>query len=359
APGDRVMAAVSPWAAGGGAQAEFVVVAADALAPVPGPMSLQAAATVRGRARDHRVAGAGLPSPARGRHAVPTGRTGGHGRTVAARRRRAAGRAGGGGASPVRGARRARPAGADLLTDDKREGRVQMAVFVLVHGAWGGAHGFRKVRGPLRAAGHEVFTPSLTGIGGRAHLTGPQVPLSTHVADVVNAVWYEDLSDIVLLGFSYGGFVVTGALGHIGDRVRHLVYLDAFVPGDGDTVTGIGGAGGGYGTPELGRDWLVPPLPREFDDPAEAAWADARRTPHPAGCFTEPVRLTRPLEDYPFTRTSIKATGEPRPESGGPFWAAADRAMASPAWRYREIATNHMIPSNRPAELARLLLELT
>src|ERR1700751_2607064 len=81
-----------------------------------------------------------------------------------------------------------------------------MTVFVLVHGAWGGAHGFRKVRGPLRAAGHEVFTPSLTGIGERAHLTSPQVCLTTHVTDVVNAVWYEDLSDIVLLGFSYGGW---------------------------------------------------------------------------------------------------------------------------------------------------------
>src|SRR6185295_14605953 len=77
-----------------------------------------------------------------------------------------------------------------------------MAVFVLVHGAWGGAHGFRKVRGPLREAGHEVFTPSLTGIGERAHLTSPQVSLTTHIADVVNAVWYEDLSDIVLLGYS-------------------------------------------------------------------------------------------------------------------------------------------------------------
>ena len=122
-----------------------------------------------------------------------------------------------------------------------------MAVFVLVHGAWGGAHGFRKVRGPLRDAGHEVFTPSLTGIGERAHLTSPQVNLTTHIADVVNAVWYEDLSDIVLLGYSYGGAVVTGALEHIGDRVRHLVYLDAFVPGDGDTVAGLGGAGSGHG----------------------------------------------------------------------------------------------------------------
>src|SRR5262245_40660586 len=125
--------------------------------------------------------------------------------------------------------------GGSLVPGEWRREQMPMTVFVLVHGAWGGAHGFRKVRGPLLAAGHEVFTPSLTGIGERAHLTSPQVCLTTHVADVVNAVWYEDLSDIVLLGFSYGGFVVTGALGYIAERVRHLVYLDAFVPGDGDT----------------------------------------------------------------------------------------------------------------------------
>jgi hypothetical protein len=83
-----------------------------------------------------------------------------------------------------------------------------------------------------------------------------------------------------------------------------------------------------------------------------------QRTPPPLGCFTEPVRLTRPLEDYPFSRTYIKATGEPRPGPAGPFWAAADRAKASPAWRYQEIATTHMIASNRPADLVRLLLEL-
>jgi pimeloyl-ACP methyl ester carboxylesterase len=230
-----------------------------------------------------------------------------------------------------------------------------MAIFVLVHGAWGGSYGFRKVRGPLRAAGHEVFTPSLTGIGERAHLTSPQVCLTTHVTDVVNAVLYEDLHDIVLLGWSYGGFVVTGALEHVGDRVAHLVFLDAFVPGDGDSVSG--GAGGPVAG-MLGTDWLVPPIPREYDDPDEAAWANARRTPQPVGCFTEPVRLARPLEEWPFTRTYIKATGDPRPQAGDPFWAAADRVRQSPAWSYREIATNHMIPSNRPEELAALLLEV-
>src|SRR5690348_13676069 len=143
----------------------------------------------------------------------------------------------------------------------------EVAIFVLVHGAWGGAYGFRKVRGPLRAAGHEVFTPSLTGIGERVHLASPQVRLTTHVTDVVNTVLYEDLRGIVLLGFSYGGFVITGALEHIGDRVRHLVYLDAFVPGDGDTVDAVTGTGQGRVVIGPGSGWLVPPMPRSFDDP--------------------------------------------------------------------------------------------
>jgi hypothetical protein len=102
----------------------------------------------------------------------------------------------------------------------------------------------------------------------------------------------------------------------------------------------------------------VPPLPRDFDDPADGAWSAARRTAHPAGCFSEPVRLARALEDYPFTRTYIKASAEPRTEPAGPFWAAADRARNSPAWRYREVATTHMVPSNRPGDLASLLTEL-
>jgi pimeloyl-ACP methyl ester carboxylesterase len=238
-----------------------------------------------------------------------------------------------------------------------------VTTFVLVHGGWGGAHSFRYVRGPLRAAGHEVYTPSLTGIGERVHLSSPQVTLSTHVLDVVNTILFEDLRDVVLLGFSYGGMVITGALEHVADRVAHLVYLDAFKPGDGQALADLSAAG--YRPPAIGpgSSWLVEPAHRYryLDDEAELAWFNARRTPHPEGCFTEPARLARPLEDYPFTRTYVKALQDPRPGSTIRFaalWDAAGHAKASPSWRYREIDTDHMIPINRPAELVELLLEV-
>ena len=234
-----------------------------------------------------------------------------------------------------------------------------MATYVLVHGAWTGAHGFHKVRPLLWATGHEVFTPSLTGVGERAHLVSPQIGLSTHVQDVVNAVVYEDLTDIVLLGFSYGGMVVTGAIATIGDRVRHVVFLDAFVPGNGDSIDTLVGRPP-WPASDVGAEWLIPAAPRQSDDPAAATWIERRRTPQPSRCFTEPVQLRQPLEDYPFTRTYIKATADaPTAPGADALWAAAHRAKISPAWRYREIPTSHMVAITRPQQLTDLLLELT
>jgi pimeloyl-ACP methyl ester carboxylesterase len=230
-----------------------------------------------------------------------------------------------------------------------------MRTYVLVHGGWSGAHGWRLVRRRLHAAGHAAFTPSLTGIGERSHLTGPQVDLSTHVADVVNCILFEDLSEIVLVGFSYGGMVVTGALEHIADRVSHLVYLDAFVPSPGQTLEDVTGRSFGGAVLGLGAGWAVPAPRRHVDDPEAAAWIQARRVPHPLGCFTEPVTLRTPLEQHPFSLTYIKATVDPRPSA---FWTAADHARESVAWRYHEIATDHLIAENRPDELTERLLEL-
>ena len=234
-----------------------------------------------------------------------------------------------------------------------------MATFVLVHGAWSGAYGFRHVRRLLQHRGHEVFTPSLTGIGERRHLTSPLVNLTTHVSDVVNHVLYEDLRDVVLVGFSYGGCVVTGAVDYISARIRHLVYLDAFVPRDGDSIFSMTGHSDARRI-TLEETWLVPPPPRSFEDPAEAAFMIARRTAQPRACFTEAVALARPIEEYLFERTYIRATADsPTALSAAVFDAAAERARRSAAWHHREIHTNHMIASNEPDKLAAMLLEMT
>jgi len=232
------------------------------------------------------------------------------------------------------------------------------AVFVLVHGGWGGAHQFRHVRRVLRSHGHEVFTPSLTGIGERAHLVNPQIGLNTHVQDVVNAVLYEDLRDIVLVGFSYGGAVVTGTLDHIASRVRELVYVDAFVPSSGESCASLLGRAA---PPilDLPTVWLGPVPDRHADDPEEEAWLSARRVPHPLRCFSEPVQLSVPVEAQDFGLSYIKATADGRDVPGGEaWWAAADHAKASDRWRYFEIDTTHLIASNRPDELGEILLGL-
>jgi pimeloyl-ACP methyl ester carboxylesterase len=230
-----------------------------------------------------------------------------------------------------------------------------VTTFVLVHGAWGGAHTWKLVR-PLLAP-HSIFTPALTGIGERSHLASPQVDLSLHVQDVVNQVLYEDLHDIVLVGFSYGGMVVTGSLEYLADRVRELVYLDAFVPNDDQSLADLTSSANSGGA--LGESWLVPPRPRGMDDPAEAAWNEVRRTPQPYRTFEEKVRLARPLEEFGFGLTYIKALDDPRdPTRKNPFWDAAERVRSNDSWRYLEIDTNHMIPQNRPRELASILLSM-
>src|ERR1700685_1291780 len=114
-----------------------------------------------------------------------------------------------------------------------------MATFVLVHGAWGGALIWRRNAQALRKAGHEVYTPTLTGLGERSHLMSPTINLDTHVTDVVNVIKTEELSDVVLVGHSYGGMVVTGVADALSDKIRSLVYLDAFVPQNGQSLINL------------------------------------------------------------------------------------------------------------------------
>src|SRR2546421_8767740 len=111
-----------------------------------------------------------------------------------------------------------------------------MSTFVLVHGAWHGSWCWKRVRKALQAQGHDVFTPTLTGVGERSHLLARNINLDTHIDDVVNLIRWEELTDVVLCGHSYGGAVISGAASRVGDRISALVYLDAFVLEDGESL---------------------------------------------------------------------------------------------------------------------------
>lgn len=202
----------------------------------------------------------------------------------------------------------------------------------------------------LRQAGHDVVTPSLTGIGERAHLASPSVDLAAHIADVLGAIRYERLKELVLVGHSYGGMVVTGVADRAPEAVRTLVYLDAFVPQPGQALVDLL-------RPEVRAHFpkdvdAVPPLPPQaqgMTDPGEIAWVDGRRDPQPIRTFTQPLALEG---RYGGPRVYVFCTGY-SPTSFAPF---AERARNDRAWRYHELPTHHYPHVSLPAETAGVLL---
>lgn len=235
-----------------------------------------------------------------------------------------------------------------------------MTTFVLVHGAWGGSYGWRDFARLLRRDGHEVYTPSLTGLGERSHLAGPHVNLTTHITDVANVFKYEDLHDVTLVGHSYGGMVVTGVADLVPERITHLVYSDAFLPSDGDTCFGLGGAPASEGIAIVG--WEVRnEMPLPADATPEQRRLQSLRHPQPIGTLQEPLRLTVPLEEREFSLTYVKAAGEARglETRTGAFWAAADRVRDHPRWRYYELPCGHGMHRELPEEMRAILYEVT
>jgi pimeloyl-ACP methyl ester carboxylesterase len=175
-----------------------------------------------------------------------------------------------------------------------------MSDIVLIHGAFHGGWCWRDVAARLRGAGHAVFTPTLTGLGERSHLAGPGVDLDTHIADVVNAIEWEELDGVVLVGHSYGGMPVTGAADRLSGRLAALVYLDAMIPEDGQSALAARSADPGYvPLPEPDDGGTVPPYDAAFFglDGDLARWVDRRLTPHPLATMTQPIRLTGAWRD--------------------------------------------------------------
>jgi len=223
-----------------------------------------------------------------------------------------------------------------------------MATFVLVHGAWGGSWGYANLARELRAVGHDVHVPSLTGLGERMHLAHGGITLSDHVADVVGLIDCEDLSDIILVGHSYGGMVVTGVSAQRGSRIRSLVYLDAFLPQDGQALWDVADEETRrlYIENQKGTPGLVQPI---FPMPEGRV---RRVSGHPLLTLLEPVRLGGE-EGQIARRTYVYANASPLTI----FTQFRDRCAADPAWRVEEVATGHMVWDEDMPGIRRILLE--
>ncbi len=196
-----------------------------------------------------------------------------------------------------------------------------------------------------------MYTPSPTRVGERVHLASAAVDLDTHILDVLNALKYEALSNVVLVGHSYAGMVVTGAADRAPERIATLVYLDAFVPKDGEALADLLGAEARGQI--LGSDgWIVParaPQQQGMSDPDELAWLAGRRDAQPGRTFTQALSLAG---RYWGERVYVCSSGY-APSSFSRF---ADEFRADPAWAYHELATHHYPHVSMPQETAQLLL---
>jgi len=229
--------------------------------------------------------------------------------------------------------------------------------FLLVHGAWHGGWAWVRVADRLRARGHIVFAPTLTGLGERAHLLRPGIDLSLHIADVLGVIKYERLNDVVLVGHSYGGCVISGVAEAMPDAIRSIVFLDAFIPGNGDaTVDLVPPAVQEVIRAALGRGDAKVPVrdAAAFKvNEKDRAWVDSLATPQPIGTMVEKIKLSGARERIP-KKTYIRATGYPNVS----FEKAHARAKADRAWRTYEVPCGHDVMIDDPDRLTEILLEV-
>lgn len=235
-----------------------------------------------------------------------------------------------------------------------------MARLILVHGGWHGGWCWKRVVPLLRAAGHEVHAPTLTGMGERRHLLTRGVNLATHIGDVLGLLEYEDIGDAVLLGHSYGGMVISGVADRAPQRLRRLVYLDAFAPENGDSVASSvppeQGAAMLKAIETDGEGWLspVPPLAVwGVVAPDDLAWMNPRVGPQPAKTLTDPIVLANPAR-LAIPKTYISCVSQQR----AAFVAISARIRAEGGWDYRELDAPHDAMVTAPRALADMLIDI-
>jgi pimeloyl-ACP methyl ester carboxylesterase len=236
-----------------------------------------------------------------------------------------------------------------------------MSTYVLVHGGGHGGWCYHKLATLLRAAGHDVHCPTLTGLGERVHLVSADTDLNTHISDVVNLLHYEDVSDAILLGHSYGGMVITGVADRVPARVKHLVFLDSCHPRDGESLVDLAPVMMDYARSSSqivdGVELAMWPSMEIVElmgitDPAEQAWMLPRLTPHPWKCNETRLRLENEARMREIPYTNINAS-----------WSMAHRlpdakSRALAGDRVWEIDSGHDLMLTAPQETADLLLRI-
>ena len=241
-----------------------------------------------------------------------------------------------------------------------------MATFVLVHGAWHGGWCWQKVIPFLEAAGHTVYAPTLTGLAERASELSPDVGLDTHIQDIVGLLVDKDLHEVILAGHSYGGMVITGVVDQARERIGRLVYLDTFVPRDGESMVDVSplvmrlllrrqSQADGWRIDSRG-DYGVTTEP-------DRSWVLSKVTPQPLKTLEQPLHLKNPAIVSSTPRTYIECT------RGGFVFVLLQRLLAhilapgalpprEAGWRLRQLPTGHDAMITMPRELAALLLEV-
>lgn len=224
--------------------------------------------------------------------------------------------------------------------------QAQKPTIVIVHGAWGGSWAFRQVDSLLTERGYTVYRPSLTGLGERVHLATPDIDLSTHINDVVNMLLFEDLHDIILVGHSYGGMVITGVADRLPERIQRLIYLDAFVPRDGESLMSIQGPRGER-LKQMVKDGFVVP---SWVKPDQLPPKDV---PHPLKTLTEPLVLNNKTAS-PIPTTYILTVEAGTNAKDDDFASQAKRAKEK-GWPVHQLQADHNPQWSAPQALVEML----
>jgi pimeloyl-ACP methyl ester carboxylesterase len=231
-----------------------------------------------------------------------------------------------------------------------------MATYVLVHGAWHGAWCWRRVSQRLAASGHEVFAPTLTGVGERSHLLTANIDLDTHIADIANLIKWGELKDVVLVGHSYGGMVISGVAENAEKAIGSFVMLDAFYPEHGESLMDLTtpmSRDATHATAAQGATSVPPRAAALFHvNENDRAWVDGFCTPHPIKTMIQKASLAGARERI-VKRAYIRASSYPN--------ESFDRARAkaqSNGWRIYDVPCGHDVMVDQPARLAEILMEV-